>query len=88
MISSTDAVTTGYQVNTHLYYDAQQRPITITLEDHDASLPTTTVTMATVNFGYNALGQRSAAPPPRRATPRCPTPRTYSTVMGSWPRPW
>ncbi len=32
----------------------------MTLEDHDASLPTTTVTMATVNFGYNALGQRSA----------------------------
>jgi len=60
VISSTDLITTGYQVNTHLYYDAQQRPITITLEDHDASLPTTTVTMATVNFGYNALGQRSA----------------------------
>ena len=60
VISSTDAVTTGYQVNTHLSYDAEQRPITITLEDHDASLPTTTVTMATVNFGYNALGQRSA----------------------------
>jgi len=60
VISSTDLITTGYQVNTHLYYDAQQRPITITLEDHDSSLPTTTVTMATVNFGYNALGQRSA----------------------------
>jgi len=59
-ISSTDLVTTGYQVNTHLSYDAQQRPITITLEDHDSSLPTTTVTMATVVFGYNALGQRSA----------------------------
>ncbi len=60
VISSTDLITTGYQVNTHLSYDAEQRPITITLEDHDASLPTTTVTMATVNFGYNALGQRSA----------------------------
>src|SRR5262245_59724796 len=36
-ITSTDPLTSTFAVNSHLTYDAQGRPITITVRDHDHS---------------------------------------------------
>jgi len=61
-ISSTDPLTSQYAISTTLKYDAQGRPLTVTMLEQDPCAPRTSTSFLTsaVVFGYNAAGQRAS----------------------------